>query len=95
VGKLSKDEVSLIQRTIFQRDFPEFEREMIRFSSQDKFIEILNEYCLCEIKIKKYRRAEDMFESYKQLQEELKIELLNFLNKNSLEPRKNNEDSEI
>jgi hypothetical protein len=93
VGKLSKNEVPLAQRTIFQRDFPEFEREMISFSSQTEFIEILNEYYLCEIEIKKYRRAEEMFESYIQLQKELKIELLNYMNKTSIEEK--NKDSEI
>jgi hypothetical protein len=87
--------ISILQKALFLRDFPAYEQELDCFSDLDKFIEILNEYCLCEMKIEKYKRTEEMLESYKQIQKELRIELLNFLNKNSLVPRKNNEDSEI
>ncbi len=88
----SKPSISIIQKALFLRDFSEFEMEMDKLSRQEKFIEILNEYYLCEMKIEDLQRTERMVESYRKLQKELKIELINYLNKSSFEKGKNSKE---
>lgn len=90
-----KSNISIIQKALFVRDFSEYESEIERFFKHDVFIEILNEYYLCETKIEDCLRCQEMVQSYKQIQKELRIEIINFINQPHIKVSKNNDESKI
>lgn len=71
---------TVYQKALFLRDFLDFSNEMDLLFGQEDFLEVLNEYYLCEIKIESFKKSDHLLESYIQIRKELRIELINYMN---------------
>jgi len=60
---------------VFIREFPEFRSVFPQLVNHRELIEILNEYRSCELALIQINKSEEMIDSYRELMNELKLEL--------------------
>jgi hypothetical protein len=64
---------------VFIREFPEFEHAFERLSSDKVFAEILTDYYMCYMELKRLSKIHGTREIYLQMQIELKDEIANYI----------------